>query len=109
MGAYVGAQWELRYPLAPSDQWFRHRSRTLRAHVDPLQDSFLIFGVGGQWELRRALERREQGSAVLRVPGAQASLRPIWGGTLQGTRTCAPQPLPSEEDRVLRTFEVLSF
>jgi hypothetical protein len=44
MGAYVGAQWELRCPLAPSDQWFRHRSRTLRAHVDPLQDSFLIFG-----------------------------------------------------------------
>src|SRR5664279_3692694 len=30
----VGAQWELRCPLAPTDQRFRHRSRTLRAHVD---------------------------------------------------------------------------
>jgi hypothetical protein len=33
-----------------------------------------------------------------RVPGAQASLHPIWGGTLQRHRTCATQPLPSEED-----------
>ena len=53
--------------------------------------------------------RTDQRSAVVRLPRVQASLHSIWGGTLQGMRTGAPQPLPSEEDRVLRTFEVLRF
>src|ERR1035437_5388966 len=63
----------------------------------------------GAMGIAAGVARTGQRSAGGGVPRVQASLHSIWGGTLQGMRTGAPQPLPSEEDRVLRTFEVLRF
>ena len=56
-----------------------------------LSDMICVNGtVGAQWELRLALASTA-----------------IWGGTLRDIPVFVTQPRPSEEDRVLRMFEVL--